>query len=475
MAALLQGDCREALAVMEPDTFDACVTDPPYELGFMGRAWDRSGVAFEPATWAAVLRVLKPGAHLVAFGAPKNYHRLACAIEDAGFEVRDCLMWIFGQGFPKNKNLLKPAYEPILLARKPGPFISLGIDACRIATGDDLNGGAYADVSTKGRSGSLAGGVLGSTGRAFTAPLGRWPANVVHDGSDEVLVGFPFTVSGSRAAGVRKGVGYNSSAKGDGGPAIEGNEGSAARFFASFPFVPTREGGYIEECQSQSDANTAEIRSYPQRAPAASVLAHVVNSALPEGLHCSNVSPELFTNETASELNLIGGSVTQAIQSIGARFWHASEPLRLSLSGSHASVVATREPTGTTTITVSHWKSDGSAAPVTFSITPQNSELGAKGLSLDSRFKYSPKASAKDRAGSKHPTVKPIALMRWLCRLITPPGGLILDPFAGSGTTGQAAAEEGFRATLIERQPEYVADITRRLNQAPPLLAAIGA
>jgi hypothetical protein len=305
--------------------------------------------------------------------------------------------------------------------------------------------------------------------------LGRWPANIVHDGSDEVLAGFPITTSGKAAPGghrrrdslgVLSAVNVAGRADEDAGT-LYGDSGSAARFFAAFPFVLTREGAYDEAWSKQSPANTAEPPSSPQRASAGSVLALVANSALPEGLHCASVSPELSTNETASELNRIGESVTLAIQSIGPRFWLAFEPLRLSLTCGHASVAAVHEPTGITTITVSHWKSDGSAAPVIFSITPQNSEHGARGLRLDSRFKYCAKASKADRAGSKHPTVKPIALMRWLCRLITPPGGLILDPFAGSGTTGQAAAEEGFAATLIEREVEYQADIRKRLNLMP--------
>jgi hypothetical protein len=100
----------------------------------MGREWDRSGVAFDPATWAAVLRVLKPGGYMLTFGGTRTYHRLACAVEDAGFEIRDCLMWLYGTGFPKGRGCLKPAYEPILLCRKPGKrVLPLGIDACRVA------------------------------------------------------------------------------------------------------------------------------------------------------------------------------------------------------------------------------------------------------------------------------------------------------------------------------------------------------
>ena len=102
-----QGDCRDVLATLDADSLDACVTDPPYELAFMGRAWDRSGVAFDPETWRAVLRVLRPGAHLLAFGGTRTAHRMTCAIEDAGFEVRDTLCWLYGSGFPKSLDVSK--------------------------------------------------------------------------------------------------------------------------------------------------------------------------------------------------------------------------------------------------------------------------------------------------------------------------------------------------------------------------------
>src|SRR3989304_2349138 len=119
---VIEGDCLDVLKTLEPGSVDAVVTDPPYGLGFMGKDWDHGvpGVHF----WTAALRVAKPGAHLLAFGGTRTFHRLTCAIEDAGWEVRDCLMWLYGQGFPKSLNgpwggtALKPAWEPILMARK---------------------------------------------------------------------------------------------------------------------------------------------------------------------------------------------------------------------------------------------------------------------------------------------------------------------------------------------------------------------
>lgn len=356
---ILTGDCRDVLADLARQGFtsDACVTDPPYHLssivkrygkegsappksdgatgvyarsasGFMGKAWDGGGVAFEPETWRLVFDVMKPGAHLVAFGGTRTYHRMVCAIEDAGFEIRDQIGWLYGSGFPKSHNLdgdgqgwgtaLKPAWEPIVLARKPliGTVAenvlehgtgALNINGCRVeGQPQDFHNGSA-------RSGGIMGKNIPGRGFAPGNLNGRWPANIVHDGSEEVVGAFPDAPGQMRPVGPEHGAKDSVNVYGDFGPR-------------------------------------------------------------------NNFEPRADT---------------------------------------------------------------GSAA----------------------RFFYCAKADKTDRAGSKHPTVKPLALMRWLVRLVTPPGGLVLDPFAGTGTTGQAALEEGMHATLIEREAEYVADIERRLAQ----------
>lgn len=364
---LLHGDCLELLPTLGSGSVDSCVTDPPYHLtagkkggtgvaslnlkspagraristGFMGKEWDGGDVAFRPEIWAEVLRVLKPGGHVAAFGASRGYHRMACAIEDAGFEIRDSLMWVYGTGFPKSRNLdgewegwgtaLKPAFEPIVLARKPlseGTVVAnvlrwgtgaLNIDGCRIGYENDAPNPAtnplyrlqngYKNAGNDD-SGSNSFIIKGRGESSVANPQGRWPANVVHDGSDEVVGAFPNS-NGSGNARVLK------------------------------------RGKRLDDGWGMQDAP---------------------------------------------------GDLRDA---------------------------------GT-----------GSAA----------------------RFFYSAKASKADRNGSKHPTVKPIALMEWLATLITPPGGTILDPFAGSGTTGAAARNKGFKVILIEREDEYVKDIKRRLG-----------
>nr|WP_314432421.1 DNA methyltransferase [uncultured Brevundimonas sp.] len=412
------GDSRIVLKTFADASVDSVVCDPPYALvsigkrfgaagaapaqsgktgayarasaGFMGQKWDTGETAFDPAFWAEVLRVLKPGGHLIAFSGTRTYHRLACAVEDAGFEIRDMVSWLYGSGFPKSHSVskaidrhngderpvigtetiandmrggalldvahgvdrpsfqrdvtsaasaasaawegwgtaLKPACEPIVLARKPlvGTVAAnvlahgtgaLNIDRARVGWPD----GVAPEIGTPGWGGpakklTAVPGQEGETvERAGPNAAGRWPANVIHDGSDEVVEAFPAETGGGDKRGRGQG---------------------------------TRPGGF----------------------------------------------------------------------------------------GDVGSENGSGEPCGTL------YADSGSAA----------------------RFFYSAKADAADRCGSKHPTVKPIDLMAYLCRLVTPKGGTVLDPFAGSGSTGMACLREGFDCVLIEREAEYVADIHRRLQ-----------
>ena len=181
------GNCLDILPRLEADRFDSIVTDPPYGLGFMGKGWDHSVPGRE--FWEAALRVAKPGAYLAAFGGTRTFHRLACAIEDAGWELRDTLMWVYGSGFPKSHNgpwggtALKPAWEPIILARKPltGTVAAnhaahgtggLNIDGCRVP--------GEKPATTRGAGGQNgAYSPLGAQGRIDDDGLGRWPANLI--------------------------------------------------------------------------------------------------------------------------------------------------------------------------------------------------------------------------------------------------------------------------------------------------------
>jgi site-specific DNA-methyltransferase (adenine-specific) len=416
------GDNLAMLPSIAECSIDACVTDPPYELtqanrrnpppyvegspysrhrlgvngdakpvgGFMGKEWDGTGIAHSVDLWRAVYRVLKPGAYLLAFGGTRTFGRMQVAIEDAGFEIRDTIMWLYGSGFPKSHNVskaidssagaerevigrrtdgpsswmldqkiehranggtgmgyadgsgkeydvtapatdaarqwegwgtaLKPACEPIVLARKPliGSVAAnvlkhgtgaLNIDGCRVALDGDYKCRANGRPSQTG---------LGDNYDPEKAnkpdTVGRWPANVVHDGSDEVIAAFPTTTSKGHFPGVQNG-------------------------------------------HNATSFSVAKGQIAPER---------------------------MMQNE-----------------------------------------------------------SDSAA-----------------------RFFYTAKADADDRLGSKHPTVKPVDLMAYLVRLVTPKGGTVIDPFAGTGTTGEAALREGMSAVLIEREPEYQEDIRRRMSLA---------
>ena len=181
MSKLFNGDCLEKLGELQCACVDAIVTDPPYGLSFMGNKWDYEVPSID--IWKECLRVLKPGGHLLSFSSARTYHRMACNVEDAGFEIRDQIMWVYGSGFPKGKTQLKPSHEPIVMARKGGKKQELRIDDCRVPgklEGDPnrfkkCDGGRFVDLKKE----------------SVVRSEGRWPANLIHDGTKDVLDLFP--------------------------------------------------------------------------------------------------------------------------------------------------------------------------------------------------------------------------------------------------------------------------------------------
>ena len=292
--SVLVGDCRQVLKSLPDCSVDAIITDPPYELGFMGKSWDSTGVAYDVTVWQECLRVLKHGGHLLAFGGSRTYHRLAVAIEDAGFQIRDQIMWVYGSGFPKSLNIgkaidkaagaerevlgvlpssranagtsgfmmteklatapatseakewegwgtaLKPAHEPIVLARKPldGTVANnvlthgvggINIDGCRVGEGTgETKTVQYPDI--RGNNYNNASGTVEYT----VTNQGRFPANFIHDGSDEVLELFPDTGKSTGGRIGKKSMGNVTNVPAgqyEAGDAGYGDSGSAARFF----------------------------------------------------------------------------------------------------------------------------------------------------------------------------------------------------------------------------------------------------
>lgn len=407
---LYHGDCLDVLAELPDASVDAVVTDPPYGLEFMGKEWDKFSTgrgakyakggemthtdfknlgslpqyvsrpakrcadcgkqawsgspcqcenprwvldnsplhAFQSwcELWAAeCLRVLKPGGHMLAFGGTRTWHRLACAIEDAGFEIRDSVAWIHGQGFPKSHNLdgglgtaLKPAHEPVVVARKP-LIGTVAANVERYGTGA-LNIAATRIAPRPGSSENTSGGTTPNV-------EGRWPANVVLDAAAAEELD---RQSGERPAGSPKtgnGVAAASGAAFDG----YADSGGASRFF------------YVAKAGS-------------------------------------NERPRVGTGTEA-----------------GVHNNRCAKCGRTELSGT----------------------------PCT---CPEPEWIARTGGDV-----------------TAHPTVKPLALMRWLVRLVTPPGGIVLEPFAGSGTTAEACVIEGFSCIAIEREADYLPLIVQRLSK----------
>ena len=408
---LINSDCILAMKEMPDNSVDSIVTDPPYELGFMGKSWDSTGIANSVEMWSEALRVLKPGGHLIAFSGSRTYHRMAVAIEDAGFEIRDQIMWVYGSGFPKSLDIskaidkaagaerevlrvlpssrakasdsgfmmaekletapstdaakqwqgwgtaLKPAHEPIVLARKP----IVGTVANNVLTygvgGLNIDGSRVGNEDTRSPASKTALGMMNDDSWQAQEVMagsanGRFPANFIHDGSDEVVNSFPVTkATGSgKVSGFRKG-GDSKNSVGISGvkSAADGfsDSGSAARFF------------YCAKT-SKADRN--------------------------EGLDEFEKKAKIFNGQSD-------------------------------------------KPAG-----------------------------NAKG-SVEDKFSTQPSAN-------NHPTVKPTELMRYLVRLITPPQGIVLDPFMGSGSTGKACAYEGFDFIGIDQSAEYVEIARARIEFA---------
>ena len=413
-STVYNGDCLEVMDKIDKCSVDSGVTDPPYHLtsivkrfgkegsapaqfgtdgafaraskGFMGKEWDGGDIAFQVETWRKCYELLKPGGHLIAFSGSRTYHRMAVAIEDAGFEIRDQCIWLYGSGFPKSHNVgngwgtaLKPAHEPMVLARKPLSEKSvaqnvdkfgtgaINIDACRIE-GEVKHPDTMPDFRDQGEQSKAAIGVdklsFGQTSNAKRKQLsdsdlldnqtGRWPSNVMHDGSEQIQEIFPETssteVSRERT---HKGI-WTAGELADTEqfmPAY-GDQGNASRYF-----------------------------------------------------YCAKTSKD----ERNSGL-------------------HGFETKMMGMSGGAQSV----------------------------------GEGYDKGQDIGLN-----KVIARKNT---HPTVKPVELMRYLVRLVTPKGGLVLDPFMGSGSTGMGAREEDFKFVGIEKEEEYYEIAKARIKNVKPQL-----
>lgn len=434
------GDSRDVLKGMADGSIDSVVCDPPYALvsigkrfgkdgaapakagktgayarassGFMGQKWDTGETAFDPAFWGEVLRVLKPGGHLLAFSGTRTYHRLACAIEDAGFEIRDMTAWLYGSGFPKSHDVSK-AIDKALGAKRAKVRVPASQARNPKAAGGGKDG-------AKGAARPFIDAALEAGFHEAVSPEAVSPEAVSWSGWGTALKPAmePVVMARKPLDGT---VAANVLAHGCGALNVEASrvvwqsEADAAAAAAAAGFADSRARGTTKQSVFGKDSRGPE-NNYDPIALRGRWPANVLHDGSDEVREC------FPTTESGT-----GAVKRQSASDQGGN--------------TGAAYGAESRPAGTPTI--SHGDS-GSAA----------------------RFFYSAKADAEDRLGSKHPTVKPVDLMAYLCRLVTPPGGTVLDPFAGSGTTGLAAMREGFSAVLIEREEQYVADIHRRLKWA---------
>jgi DNA modification methylase len=413
--SLYPGDCLDVLAGLEPNSVDSCVTDPPYHLtsivkrfgaddaapakvgksgayarasaGFMGKKWDGGDIAFRPELWEQVYRVLKPGAHLIAFSGTRTYHNMAVAIEQAGFEIRDQIGWMYGSGFPKSQNVAK--------------FIDKEL----------------------GVKGTLGGPRSAEHARMLEAGVAR--RGEKHEGWDRPWMDDPEAIAAAQST-------YIPSSP----EAIEFDGFGTALKPAWEPCVLARKPliGTIAQ----------------------NVLQHGTGAINIDGCRVEGAKPDTTRGASSKASSMAGPLGAQGrILDDGRGRW----PANIIHDGSDEVVAAFPEST------------DGIAGARTGQNGVGNWGFGATddwggygGGGSAARFFYSAKADADDRLGSKHPTVKPVDLMQYLVRLVTPKGGVVLDPFAGTGTTGEAAFREGMRAILIEREEEYQADIRRRMS-----------
>jgi len=624
---LYLGDCLEVMRSMPENSVDTCITDPPYHLtsivkrfgsetaapaqygtdgafaraskGFMGKTWDGGNVAADPATWAAVYRVLKPGAMLLAFGGTRTYHRMVCAIEDAGFEIRDTIAWVYGSGFPKSYDIskgieaqmktgrsspkgqrmvamgdeyeqtplagtpnygvtgnftnkdtgskpmaittpeaqlwhgwgtaLKPAFEPIVVAMKPvdGTFVNnaltwgvagLWIDGGRVKTDE----AAYfvTDKEPTNADGQVYGWAKYEAlhKRGGGNSQGRFPANFIHDGSDEVVELFPQTGGGSYSAPkARKrnnglGLGTEDERYGSSeAPDNYGDSGSAARFFMSckqddlcflcltpkHSIMSDIDNSEVIRCKNIS-ANNVEKSLTTTQATALNTAQESVQDLLLEkavrfvksaGNLCEKCATSIVREVVEIKTWDSKNAASQVIQDF---IGNSNKCILIQSLAQYAEIWDSIDTTPTTTsllklfgyashVITSYIQETEKTAPKRFLYTPKASRsernAGLEGMPEKvgtqrmnaSEFRYengrepTPRASQSMNQNS-HPTVKPIELMRYLVRLTkTPTGGVVLDPFMGSGTTGCACALEGREFIGIEREQEYIEIAEKRI------------
>jgi DNA modification methylase len=445
MIELLHGDCLERLKELPDCSVDACVTDPPYGLSFMGKAWDYDVPGAE--VWREVLRVLKPGGHLLAFAGTRTQHRMAVQIEDAGFEIRDMIAWVYGSGFPKSLDVSKA------IDKAGGNPLAWRAFSEAYATAVQASAFKHSDIDRALGIKSSSCYWARTDHRGGMPPRHHWEAvrellglsadfERLYDEAEREVVG-------QRTTGIGTGKG-STPIMGDGSRDITAPATPAAQQWAGWG---TALKPALEPITVARKPLTGTV--------AANVLEHGTGAINVDGCRVAGVKGVPASPSNAGSLGWsTGGDMDRKQQQNGR--W----PANLIHDGSDEVVGLFPQ-----TASGGGFKQGMVQQPRTSNVAKgAEAERVRNAFERDSggsaaRFFYCAKASKADRGdGNGHPTVKPTELMRYLCRLVTPPGGVVLDPFMGSGSTGKAAVLEGFRFIGIEREEEYLATARGRIQ-----------
>ena len=413
---ILQGDCRQVLKTLPDNSVDSVVCDPPYELGFMGKSWDSTGVANDVETWRQCLRVLKPGGHLLAFSGTRTQHRMVCSIEDAGFEIRDQIGWAFGSGFPKSLDVSKA------IDKAAGAVRDCTRDGVvqRDGYGDDWDTGSSSSrprFDNPATDAALQWQGWGTALKPAWEPIcvarkplhGTVAANVLKHGTGAL------NIDGCRVAT---------------DPSVDDPRlGGAGSWATDKTAKNVYEGGFAGE-----RIGSSALGRWP---------ANLLHDGSPEVVALFPQSSGQQADVRGTEASRTGGDGTNCYGEYGR--------VRTEKRGDSGSAARF------------FWCPKTSAADRHEGLQHPGVQFGAGSTLRD--------AERLPRKGNHHPTVKPTDLMRYLCRLVTPPGGTVLDPFMGSGSTLKAAELEGFSAIGIELDPAYIEIARRRIAADAPLFA----
>ena len=537
---LLKGNCLETLKTLPDNSVDSIVTDPPYELGFMGKSWDNSGIAYNQDLWAECLRVLKPGGHLLAFSGSRTYHRMVVAIEDSGFEIRYQIMYLYGSGFPKSLNVTKAAKDKVCQC---GVEWSYG--TAEPQTEREVRPLHEHDVSqtldVEGESGevlltSLQEQGSPTTRRKESASTEVWGGQSSVEGRSDTQEG-EGQLQGSPLRQVSEGVSSNGSQGWvhNGTPSSDGSmdgsltesERSSESHQSQSLGQPQGEPGTVSDQRRSQEGGSWQVCGRcskpivngwgtalkPAHEPIVvarkPLIGTVANNVLTYGTGAINIDGSRVGTDEMTKTTSNGVKVSENRSMSGANFereiigtatgrWPANvihDGSDEVLEGFPNTKGVVRKPTGKGILnpetgwnansmidtTVRGFADEGSAARFFYCAKASKSERNAGLEGLPERGKVfngqsgepagNAEGSVEDKFSTKpaqnfHPTVKPLALMRYLIKLVTPPNGTVLDPFLGSGTTAVAATLEGFEWIGCEMTEDYFPIIEARVARA---------